>query len=69
MDLSSLSTLQKLSKKSFNDQRSLIKGVLAGKHVNCPHCGSKVSFRPKTNDAVAKVICSKGCTDIELDIS
>ncbi|NMP33317.1 hypothetical protein HII17_17320 [Thalassotalea sp. M1531] len=69
MELSSLAHLQKQSKKSFNDQKTLIKKVLAGKEVKCRHCQQLLQFELKTEAVTAKVYCQKGCTDIELDIS
>ena len=74
MDLSSLKTLQQNSKRSYNDQKSIIKKVLAGKAVTCNVCQQPVTFTAAADEQSAKVRCAKvgcvkGCTDIELDIS
>ncbi|REL27837.1 hypothetical protein DXX93_15580 [Thalassotalea euphylliae] len=69
MDLSSLKTLQQNSKRSYNDQKSIIKKVLAGKVITCKACQQPVTFAPAADTRSAKVGCAKGCTDIELDIS
>ncbi|WP_448211024.1 hypothetical protein [Colwellia sp. MEBiC06753] len=47
MDLSSLSQLQNQSKESFNQQRLVIKQVLAGKVVKCQQCHQELVFHPK----------------------
>lgn len=68
MDLSSFTDLQKQSKKSFNDQKALIKKVLAGRTINCQSCKQPLNFLLAKEKSPAKICCEKGCTDIELDI-
>ena len=64
--------LGKQSAKSFNDQKALIKKVLAGRTMMCEHCKQVITFYDKKTlkEQVKPAIirCHKGCTDIELDI-
>ena len=68
MDLSILTDLQKESKKSFNEQKALIKKVLAGRKIKCTQCKNVIDFVLTTDTAPARIQCEQGCTDIELDI-
>lgn len=60
----------KQTAKSFNDQKALIKKVLAGRTMLCPTCQQVLTFRHQSeqDDLPAKISCAKGCTDIELDV-
>ncbi|REL32155.1 hypothetical protein [Thalassotalea euphylliae] len=69
MDLSALEALQKNSKRSYNDQKAIIKKVLAGRAVSCKVCHQPIMFNMANQNQPAKVCCAQGCTDIELDIS
>ena len=64
--------LGKQSAKSFNDQKALIKKVLAGRIMICEHCKQVIEFYDKkiNKEQVDRAVirCKKGCTDIELDI-
>lgn len=72
IDKSKFNTLSKKSAKSFNDQKALIKKVLAGRTIPCEVCKKNLAFIDKTekNGQVipAVIRCEKACTDIELDI-
>lgn len=61
-------TLGKLSAKSFNDQKALIKKVLSGRTVICKHCQQTLFFIEPNEDQPAVIRCQKGCTDIQLDV-
>lgn len=60
----------KQSAKSFNDQKALIKKVLAGRTMLCKSCQQVLIFNDKSDkdDIPATIRCAKGCTDIELDV-
>jgi len=59
----------KQTAKSFNDQKALIKKVLAGRVVLCDTCKQPLHFLSPSETSVAgRIRCNKGCTDIELDI-
>ncbi|MGJ8692169.1 MAG: hypothetical protein ACSHW0_06775 [Thalassotalea sp.] len=60
--------LSKQYAKSFNDQKAIIKKVLAGRIILCQQCQQVITFNEKNKECV-QVRCSKGCTDILLDIS
>ena len=72
IDSNLFKALGKQSAKSFNDQKALIKKVLAGRVMLCEHCKQPIEFCDKKTlkeQVVPAVIrCKKGCTDIELDI-
>tara|TARA_B110001452_G_scaffold52173_1_gene39761 strand:+ start:39 stop:254 length:216 start_codon:yes stop_codon:yes gene_type:complete len=68
LDLSKLTDIQKISKKSFNDQKALIKKVLAGREMRCQLCNQVIGFLPMNDEQPARIQCAKRCTDIELDI-
>ncbi len=65
-DISQLSSLVKLTSKSFHQQKNFIKKVLAGKVTQCPQCRQALSIY-LTNDGESSIRCPKLCTDIELD--
>lgn len=72
IDNSLFKALGKQSAKSFNDQKALIKKVLAGRTMTCEHCKQVIEFIDKKSKKEqvepAVIRCKKGCTDIELDI-
>ncbi|MDN3652085.1 hypothetical protein QWY77_04800 [Thalassotalea ponticola] len=68
IDLSQLTSVSKLTAKSFHDQKALIKKVLLGRRVHCKKCRQLIAFTEKNHNHPAKICCPKGCTDIELDI-
>ncbi|NVK25179.1 MAG: hypothetical protein HWE10_09655 [Gammaproteobacteria bacterium] len=59
------SALNKNAAKSFNQQKSLIKRVLAGKKTQCPTCTTLLTVTP-TDEGLA-LRCENLCTDISLD--
>ena len=65
------SQVNKLSAKSFNDQKSLIKRIGNGQTVHCADCGQVLQLRvpgkSQRDDARYGIRCTKGCTDIELE--
>tara|TARA_R110000744_G_scaffold147040_1_gene259981 strand:- start:481 stop:693 length:213 start_codon:yes stop_codon:yes gene_type:complete len=67
MDEQQFSRLKNVSAKSFNDQKALIKKVLAGRDINCQQCGTLIrAILPEDNKATG-LYCEKGCTNIALD--
>ncbi|WP_371188336.1 hypothetical protein [Thalassotalea maritima] len=68
IDVSKLKSFNKLTAKSYNDQKALIKKVLMGRVMNCQGCKQVIKFHEKQANNPAKIACTKGCTDIELDI-
>ena len=73
IDSKQFEALQKMSSKSFHQQKNLIKKVMAGNKVLCPECGQvlalvlpKAGEQSKHNKATG-ISCAKGCTDILLD--
>ncbi|TLU66788.1 hypothetical protein FE810_04580 [Thalassotalea litorea] len=69
MDRNQLKQLNKLSAKSYNDQKALIKRILMGKPAKCPTCQQNLQFLETQDSKGATIRCRQGCTDIELDIS
>jgi DNA-binding protein YbaB len=59
------SALNKSAANSFNQQKSLIKMVLAGKKVKCNNCNTLISVHTGADSVMIK--CEKDCTDIKLD--
>lgn len=69
VELAQFKQLQKDSAKSFNDQKALIKKVMAGRDIKCPVCSqSLLLFTPEQSE-LAGIRCNKGCTDIQLDFA
>ena len=61
--------LTKQSAKSFNDQKALIKKVLAGRIMLCEKCQQPLKFTEYAEANKGAVIaCHNACTDIELDV-
>jgi hypothetical protein len=72
IDIQKLSALQKKSSRSFHQQKTLIKKLMAGQQVLCQCCQQPLQLHlPKgSNEAESSTICCpKGCTDILLDFS
>tara|TARA_R110000787_G_scaffold52412_3_gene123433 strand:+ start:703 stop:915 length:213 start_codon:yes stop_codon:yes gene_type:complete len=67
MDKQQFSRLKNVSAKSFNDQKALIKKVLAGRAINCQHCGTLIHAILPEDNKVTGLYCEKGCTNIALD--
>ena len=59
------SAVNKSAANSFNQQKALIKKVLAGKTVHCNNCKTLISVKAVADSVVIK--CEKNCTDIKLD--
>jgi len=69
MDEQQFSRLKKASAKSFNDQKALIKKVLAGREIACQQCGTLIQVVLPEDKSATGLYCSKGCTNIALDFS
>ncbi len=79
IDIKQFDLLKKNSAKSFNDQKALIKKLMAGREINCPDCGKALKLNLPQRGKPAKqgkqevqnertgYCCAKGCTDVELD--
>jgi len=67
MDEQQFSQLKKVSAKSFNDQKALIKKVLAGRDIACQHCGTPIRVVLPEDKKTTGLYCAKGCTNIALD--
>ena len=70
------SKLNKLTAKSFNDQKAIIKKVMQGREVKCKVCHKVLTLVPPTRSKSSEknlpqsgIYCPNGCTDIELDMS
>ena len=70
------SKLNKLTAKSFNDQKAIIKKVMQGRAVKCKVCQKLLTLVPPSSKQVidknllqSGIYCPNGCTDIELDMS
>ncbi len=69
LDLSVLKPLQKQSARSFNDQKALIKKVMAGREIKCETCGQILQLTTPEQTNKPGISCVKGCTDIALDFA
>ncbi|MBA6353773.1 MULTISPECIES: hypothetical protein [unclassified Colwellia] len=67
LDITQFNLLKKSSAKSFNDQKALIKKVMAGREMKCETCGSILRLIVPEDKSTPGVYCGKGCTDICLD--
>ncbi|AZQ84952.1 hypothetical protein EKO29_13725 [Colwellia sp. Arc7-635] len=67
MDEQQFDRLKKVSAKSFNDQKALIKKVLAGRDMPCQQCGTSIRVVLPEDKATTGLYCAKGCTNIALD--
>ena len=68
--LQQLTTLNKRTSKTYNDQKAMIKKVMQGRIINCQKCKQPLHLDAptKVNDSRGKLACKNGCTDIELDM-
>ena len=66
-DIKQFDQLKKTSAKSFNDQKALIKKVMAGRQIKCETCGTIIRLVVPEDKGSPGVFCDKGCTDISLD--
>ena len=69
VDVSQFKQLQKQSAKSFNDQKALIKKVMAGREMNCSTCSGLLQLVLPEHSEQPGIKCQKGCTDIQLDFT
>jgi hypothetical protein len=67
IDISTFDGLKKKSAKSFNEQKALIKKVMAGRAVACKTCGNTIKLVLPEQSESPGLFCNKGCTDIALD--
>jgi hypothetical protein len=67
IDIKQFDQLKKNSAKSFNDQKALIKKVMAGRQIKCETCGTILRLLVPEDKSVCGVFCGQGCTDITLD--
>jgi hypothetical protein len=67
MDEQQFKRLKSVSAKSFNDQKALIKKVLAGREIACSQCGTFIRVNLPEDKKTTGLFCAKGCTDIALD--
>ena len=67
IDAEQFKQLQKRSAKSFNDQKALIKKVMAGRTIACTVCGEALMLFPPESSDTPGIRCRKQCTVIELD--
>lgn len=57
--------LNKLTADSYNQQKRLIKNVLAGKQVTCQHCHQELKTTLLEQEILVR--CEQGCTDLKLE--
>lgn len=77
IDIQKLSALQKNSSRSFHQQKTLIKKLMAGQQILCESCQQPLKLNlPSSagsnrvdNNEKSTICCLKGCTDIQLDFS
>jgi len=69
IDIKKFDELKKTSAQSFNQQKAMIKKVMAGRTINCEGCGGAIKLVPPESSENPGLFCGKGCTDIELDLS
>jgi len=67
IDIEKFSQLQKVSKESFFQQKSMVKQVMAGKTVLCVECQQPLKLTTPEGDGVPGIRCVKGCTELQLD--
>ena len=68
-DHNSFAHLAKLSAKSYHQQKSFIKKVLAGQVTVCPECKQALTVNLNAEERQTGIYCDKKCTDIALDIA
>ncbi|WP_076418208.1 hypothetical protein [Colwellia sp. UCD-KL20] len=67
IDIKKFDGIKKTSAKSFNNQKALIKKVMAGKVITCETCGTPIKLVLPEQSKTPGLYCTKGCTDIALD--
>jgi len=67
IDIKQFDELKKSTAKSFNEQKALIKKVMAGRVVACKTCGTTIKLVLPEQSEKPGLYCSKGCTNIALD--
>lgn len=65
--MTDFSQQNKLFAHSYNQQKALLKKVLSGKAVNCEKCRSQLTVT-QSEASTLQVTCSKGCTQLTLEI-
>jgi len=63
------SNLNKQSANSFHKQKNLLKKLMQGQLVNCPHCKQTIKLYLPEDNVKPGARCAKGCTDIDLDFA
>lgn len=69
IDIKQFDELKKTSARSFNQQKAMIKKVMAGRIINCENCGGVIKLVTPGSSENPGLFCGKGCTDILLDFS
>lgn len=69
IDIQQFTQLKKTSAKSYNEQKALIKKVMAGRQIHCSECGQVLRLVLPEDQGHSGIFCSKGCTDIILDFT
>lgn len=69
LDIKQFEQLKNASAKSFNDQKALIKKVMAGRQIKCKTCGTMLQLKVPEDKMTPGIFCEKGCTEIHLDFS
>lgn len=67
IDIKKFDDLTKTTAKSFNDQKALIKKIMAGRTIPCKTCGTNIKLLLPEQSESPGLYCNKGCTDIALD--
>ena len=72
IDIKQFEALQKASKRSFAEQKQLVKKMMAGQEVLCSTCQQPLYLlTPKQsatkNNENSGIRCKNGCTDLQLD--
>jgi hypothetical protein len=69
LDIKQFEQLKNSSAKSFNDQKALIKKVMAGRQIKCKTCGTLLRLIVPEDKTTPGIFCAKGCTNIQLDFT
>jgi len=67
IDIKKFDDLTKTTAKSFNEQKALIKKIMAGRTIPCQTCGTTIKLVLPEQSESPGLYCNKGCTDIALD--
>jgi ATP sulfurylase len=68
INIQQFKALQKKTSDSFHQQKKLIKNIMLGKNVYCRQCQEILQVKFTKEATIAHVCCTKGCTDIELEL-